>query len=122
MLKLIVNQVEINIPEAKKKFFAHVSGFVLQVMTAAGDGRNPERLLSIGLHVANLAAIQANLKRKEFELLVCEGAVNLFFGEFEALRGDRYDPIAYLNLNFEPEINKFRIELSENYNIHVPKT
>lgn len=120
--KLVVTKTEIEIPEEKKEFFAHVGGFVLRVMADASGGYNPEHLLSIGLHIASLQAVQAILKKQEFECLVWEGAVNLFFKEFRSLKEGRYDPIAYLNINFETEINKYRIELSENYGVHVPKS
>ncbi len=119
--KMSISKIEIEIPAEKKEFFTHVSAFVLQVMAAAADGYNPEHFLSIGLHVSNLEAVQANLKRQEFERLVWEAAVNLFFKEFRSLRDGNYDPLAYLNLNFENEIMKYRNELAENYDIHVPK-
>ena len=119
--KMFINKIEIEIPEEKKDFIAQMSAFVLQVMVAAADGYNPEHFLSIGLHVSNLEAVQSILKRQEFECLVWEGAVNLFFKEFRSLSDGSYDPLAYLNLDFENEIMKYRNELAENYDIHVPK-
>ena len=119
--KIIIKLIEIEIPEEKKEFFASVKYFVLEVMNLAIDCYDPKRLFITAMSLCAVEAVEANLKKQEFERLVWEGAIGLFFKEFQCVREGSYDPIAFLNLNFKEEIARYRNVLENNYSVHIPK-
>ena len=119
--KIIIKLIEIEIPEEKKEFFASVKYFVLEVMNLAIDCYDRKRLLTTAMSLCAVEAVEANLRKQEFERLVWEGAIGLFFKEFQCVREGSYDPIAFLNLNFKEEIARYRNDLENNYSLHIPK-